>query len=127
MKKRPLSITIISVLFLLVGIVGLTYHATEFKSQPPFQHDLVWVLLVRLLAVVCAVFLFRAANWARWLLVFWLAYHVILSAFHSASETIIHSVLLAVIAWFLFRPAATAYFRGPGSGPAQMKDNSVTK
>jgi len=111
MNKRPHSVTVIAGIFLLAGVVGLAYHATEFKTPGPFQYDVLWVCLVRLLAIVGAVFIVHACNWARWLLVTWMAYHVILSAFHSASQLIAHSVLLAVIAYFLFRPPASAYFR----------------
>src|ERR1043165_7228946 len=118
--KRPLSVTLISGLFLAAGGVGLAYHATEFKAQVPFQYDLAWVCLVRLLAVIGAVFLLRAANWARWLLILWLAYHVGLGALHSASALIIHIVLLAVIAWFLFRRPASMYFRGAKPEAAQV-------
>jgi hypothetical protein len=108
-NKRPLSITVIGVLFLLAGAVGLAYHATEFRT-PPFPYELTGVLVVRLLAVAGGVFLLRGRNWARWLLLVWMAYHVALSAFHSASQTIVHGLLLAVIAFFLFSASAKMYF-----------------
>jgi hypothetical protein len=111
MNKRPLSVTVISAIFLAAGVVGLAYHAMEFKAQGPFQYDVFWVCLVRLVAVVCAVFMLRAHNWARWLLVIWIAYHVVLSALHSISELIMHTLLLMVVAYFLFRRSASAYFR----------------
>ncbi len=114
--KRPLSVTIISILFIIVGIVSVTYHATEFKARSPFQYDLIGVLLVRLIAVVCGVFMLRARNWARWLLVAWLAFHLGLSAIHSVSALIVHGLLLGIIAFFLFRPPASAYFRRLGVG-----------
>ncbi|HMJ65253.1 MAG TPA: hypothetical protein VK615_07865, partial [Candidatus Binatia bacterium] len=85
MNKRPLSVTIIGILFLVAGIVGLAYHVQEFKTHGPFQYDVLWVCLVRLLAIICAVFMLRGANWARWLLLVWIAYHLVLSAFHSLS------------------------------------------
>src|SRR5436190_5188208 len=97
MSKRPLSITIIGWLFIATGVVGIAYHATELKADRPFQYDVIWVCLVRLLAILCGVFLLRGSNWARWLLLVWIAYHVILSAFHSLSELIIHSLLFAVV------------------------------
>ena len=127
MHKRPHSVTVISGLFLATGVVGLAYHLTEFKSQGPFQYELVWVCLVRLLAIICAVFMLRAGNWARWLLVIWIAYHVILSAFHSTSELIIHSLLLAVVAYFLFRRPVSVYFRGARAESAQVNRDSVMK
>ena len=111
MKKRPLSVTIIAWIFVAVGVVGLAYHATEFKIARPFENDAVWVCFVRLLAIVGGVFMLRGQNWARWLAVSWMAWHVILSFFHPLSELIVHALLLAVIACFLFRPRASAYFR----------------
>ena len=111
MRRRPLSITIIGWLFVVAGTIGLAYHATEFRAQRPFAYDLIWVCIVRLLAILSGVFLLRGSNWARWALLVWLAYHVILSAFHSLSELVMHSLLLCVIAYFLFRPKASAYFR----------------
>ena len=113
MNKRPLSITVISWLFVAAGVIGLAYHATEFTADRPFQYDVVWVCLVRLLAILCGVFMLRGSNWARWLLLVWIGYHVILSAFHSVSELVMHSLLFVVVAYFLFRPQASAYFRGP--------------
>ena len=112
MRKRPLSVTIIGWLFVAAGAVGLVYHATEFKPAAPFEDDVLWICLVRLFAIVAGGFLLRGSNWARWLLLVWIAYHVVLSAFHSLSQVIAHSLLLAVIAYFLLRPRASAYFRG---------------
>jgi hypothetical protein len=111
MSKRPLSITIIGWLFIATGIVGIAYHATELKADRPFPYDVIWVCLVRLLAILCGAFVLRGSNWARWMLLVWIAYHVILSAFHSLSELIIHGLLFAVVIYFLFRPQASAYFR----------------
>jgi hypothetical protein len=126
-NKRPHSVTVISVIFLIGGVIGLAYHATEFKTQGPFPYDLLWVCLVRLLAIICAVFMLRAANWARWLLVIWIAYHVTLSAVHSPFELIVHSLLFAVVAYFLFRPPASVYFRGARAESAQANRDSVMR
>src|SRR5258705_13725558 len=104
MNKRPLSVMVIGWIFLAAGVVGLAYHATEFQAHGPFQYDVLWVCLVRLAAVIGGVFLVRGNNWARWLLVIWMAYHVILSAFHSLSQLIVHGLLLAGITYLLFRP-----------------------
>jgi hypothetical protein len=111
MNKRPLSVTLIGCLFLVAGTVGLVYHATDFTRRAPFQYEVLWVSLVRVIAVVGAIFLLRGHDWARWLLVAWLAFHVVLSALHSVPQAIFHAALLAVIAYFLFRRPAAAYFR----------------
>jgi hypothetical protein len=111
MNTRPLSVTLIGCLFIVAGVIGLAYHATEFNARA-IDYGLIWVLCLRLLAVVGGIFMLRRRNWARWLLLLWMSYHVILSAFHSASELITHSVLLAAIAYWLLRPRTSAYFRG---------------
>ena len=111
MNARPIAVTIISWLFIAAGAVGLAYHATEFKAQSPFENDAVLVCVIRLLAILGGVFALRGKNWARWLLLFWIAYHVILSAFHTVSELAMHGLLTAVTAYFLFRRQASAYFR----------------
>jgi hypothetical protein len=120
MTKRPLSVTVISWLFIAAGCVGLAYHATEFKSDGTFQNEVLWVLLVRLLAVVCGVFMLRGNNWARWGVMVWLAYHVVLSGFHTPTEFLLHSLLLAVVAYFLMRPREREYFGRDRGEPAQM-------
>jgi hypothetical protein len=112
MNKRPLSVTILGLLFAGAGVIGLAYHLNEFKTLSPFPYDVFWVCLVRLLAILGGVFMLRGRNWARWLTLAWIAYHVVLSYFHTVQELVAHLVLLAVFAFFLFRPAATEYFRG---------------
>jgi hypothetical protein len=109
MYKRPLSVTIIGWIFIAAGIVGFAHHVTEFKT--PFEYELVWVCLLRLLAILGGVFVLRGSNWARWLLLVWIAYHVILSAFHPLSELVVHGLLFVIIGYLMFRPQASAYFR----------------
>lgn len=94
-----------------MGAIGFAYHLTDFQPQHPFQYDVVWVELVRLTAIICGVYMLRGHNWARWLALAWIALHVVVSAFHTLSELAIHSLFCAVIAWLLFRPVATRYFR----------------
>src|SRR5579859_7227425 len=105
--KRPLSITVISWLFIAVGLVSLVYHLLpqhlgKVNWQNVLRQDVIWICLVRLLAIVCGVFMLLRLNWARWLLVAWLGYHVGLSAVHSALQTGVHGLLMAVIVYFLF-------------------------
>jgi hypothetical protein len=116
MKKRPLSVTVISWVFIAVGIVALIYHLLpdhihELKGQTAFPPELLWVCLVRMIAVVCGVFMLRGLNWARWLLVVWIAFHVLLSFFHSVFEVVVHGLLFGVVTGFLFSPRVSHYFR----------------
>jgi uncharacterized membrane protein HdeD (DUF308 family) len=117
MNKRPLSVTIIGCLFIAAGIIGFAYHATEIKH--PFAWELVLILLLRLVAVVAGVFVLQGRNWARVLLLAWIAYHVILSTFHTTAEFLTHGMLFAVVAYVLLRPRAAAYFRSAEAEPAQ--------
>src|SRR3954469_12246021 len=107
-NKRPLPVTIIGWLFIAAGTVGLVYHAREFKLGDPFDNEAVWVSVVRVLAIVGGVFVLRGRNWARWLLLLWMAVHVVLSVYHSLREVIMHALLTTVIAYFLQREKASA-------------------
>ena len=115
MNERPLSVTIIGWLYVVTGAAGVVYHLTDFKARHPFPQDLVWAELLGLIAIACGVYMLRGSNWARWLALAWIAFHVILSAFHSRFELAVHSLLCAALAYFLLRPLATRYFRAAGT------------
>lgn len=110
--KRPLSVTVIAIVFLVTGLVGLADVANRLAKRGPLERDLLWVGIVRLLAVVGAVLILRGRNSGRWLLVCWMAFHIGVSALHSPFQLLVHSLLFAAIAYFLFRRPASAYFRG---------------
>jgi hypothetical protein len=110
MTKRPISVTIVSWVYILAGVVGIAAHISEFDLHHPFSNDAVLAVIVRLLAIVAGVFMLRGANWARWLAIVWMAYHVIFSSFQSVVAAGIHALLLAAFAYFLFRRQANAYF-----------------
>jgi hypothetical protein len=112
MNKRPVSVTIIACLYIAVGGIDFAYHFIGFKPQRPFQYDIVWASLVSLIAVVCGVYMLRSRNWARWLALTWIVFHVVLSAFHALGELALHTLFCVILAYFLFRPTATRYFRG---------------
>ena len=122
-STRPLSVTVIGYLFIIAGVVGAGYHAAELKADGPVEVGLIWVLFVRLLAILFGVFMLRGRNWARWLLLAWIAYHVVLSAFHTVSELAVHGLLLVAVAFFLLHPRASAYFRAASAEDAQMPED----
>jgi hypothetical protein len=109
--KQPLSVTILACVYLAVGAGGFVVHFRELLARHP---DAVGIELTELTAVVCGVFLLRGQNWARWLALAWIAFHVILSAFHAIPELAIHALFFAAFAWVLLRPEATRYFRARG-------------
>ncbi|HUK18311.1 MAG TPA: hypothetical protein VLW65_17925 [Bryobacteraceae bacterium] len=111
-NKRPLSVTILAGLYVVVGAAGFVSGLGGFRARGAFPVDDVWVELVRLLAVVAGAFLLRGYNWARWLALAWMVFHVVLSAFHEWREFAVHCLICGAIAWVLLRPAAARYFRG---------------
>ena len=117
MKQRPLSITIISWLFIVFGAIALVaglwpiVHMNGAQLLTEFEKH--WMVhLSRSAQIVAGVFMLYGQNWARWLLVVWLAFHVIVGALHSPVHLITHALFLLAGLFFLFRPAAAAYFRG---------------
>jgi tryptophan-rich sensory protein len=118
MNKRPVSVTVIGCIFIAAGVIGFVYHLPEFKTRS-FDYGIVGISVARLVAVVGGAFVLRGHNWARWLLLVWIAFHVVLSAFHSMSQLVTHALLFAVVAYVLFRPQASAYFRSAGAESAQ--------
>ena len=108
--RRPFAVTILSWLFIAAGAVGLVYHAVGFRAGDPLA-DVILVLVVRALAVLGGVFALRGANWARWLLVAWMAYHLALGFGHSTSEIASHAILLLVTAIVYFRAPGSTWFR----------------
>ncbi|MGH9734455.1 MAG: hypothetical protein ACRD8A_07690 [Candidatus Acidiferrales bacterium] len=110
MTKRPWRITFIAWLFVVAGLADIGFNLRGLTQQP-FRYDSLWPIGLGIVAVFCGLLLFLGINWARWLAVAWLAFHVIVGSFGSAQKLVVHGLLLAVIAYFLFRREATAYFR----------------
>ena len=104
--KRPLSVTVIGGLFIMAGMVGFVYHL----SDRPVRPELVLISVIRIAAVVGGIFLTKGHNWARWLLLGWMGFHVVVSAFHSLPEFMAHVALIAVIGYVLLRPPVSKFF-----------------
>ena len=111
MKNRPVPVIIVSILFILTGCIGFIYHFNDLFEPNDKLHEPIWVLVIRIPAVVCGLFLLRGINWARWLAIAWLLYHVVLSTFHSTSEMITHIVVLIIVSLLLYLPASAGYFK----------------
>jgi len=110
-NPRPLPVILLALLLILAGAIGVVYHANELDIRHPFQNDAVGVELVRVLAIVAGIFMLSAHNWARWLAMVWIGFHVAVSFFHSWQQVVMHAIVFLVFAFFLFRPAADRYFR----------------
>jgi hypothetical protein len=111
--KLPRSTVLIGWLFILVGAAGLlkdwwplvtdtTQQIARLKAEGFWDYGPAWTS--RALAIVGGVALMRGHNWARWLLVVWMVFHIGLSAMHSVTMVLVHLAIFAPITYFLFRP-----------------------
>jgi hypothetical protein len=115
-NPRPLSVTIIGCLYIAVGVFGFIFHLRETLASHDYRNGAL-IELTELAALVSGLFLLRGHNWARWLALAWIAFHVIFSAFNSLHEFAIHALICALIAWALFHREAGRYFRGNQAPP----------
>lgn len=125
--RRPTTITIIAWLFILVGAAGLlndlwplvadtTRQLAKLKADGLADLGPAWTS--RLLAIVGGAGLLRGRNWARWLLVAWMVFHIGLSVLHSWPELLTHAVIFTPILYFLFLRSAEPFFRSKNAGIA---------
>jgi len=108
MKPRPLSITIISWLFIIFGSIALLSGVLPLADLKSHWY----VHLSRLLQIVAGVFMLYGRNWARWLLVAWIVFHIVVGALHGILTLAMHVVIFSVILFFVFRRDANVYFAG---------------
>lgn len=106
MKRRPIAVTALACLYIVVGTVGFVRHFPERH-----EHDWTWIAVTEIAAVIFGAFMLRRHNWARWLAVAWIAFHVAISVGSPIGELAVHLFFLIAITYLLFRRDATEYFR----------------
>lgn len=115
--KRPLSITLVGWLFVATGCIGIgaglvrLSRAAEGMSAHELG-DFAWVVLSGLLAIAGGAFTLRGRAWGRWCLVTWMAGHLVLGVMHSSTHLFVHLAIFTPLLFLLFRPPASAFFRG---------------
>lgn len=112
-KKRPIGVIVVAVLLVLGGAAGLGGDFMNSHSLSANHFESVWVALVNVLGIVAGVFLFRGRNWARWLAIAWMAFHVAISLLNAWQQAVMHGVILLLIVLILFRRDAREYFGAP--------------
>lgn len=110
--RRPVAIVLVSCLYMAAGAVEFVAHFPELMAR---QNNSFWIEVTELLALLAGVFLFRGHNWARWLALVWMAFHVAIS-FPVVRQVVTHSIIFALIAWVLFLPDVRRYFKPPKTG-----------
>lgn len=118
-KYRDLPLTLIAWLFILMGMGVLLFAlfvallADSSHIGDPlgrFQPDDLWAIGSALIAFVGGILLLKRKAGGRWLILAWLIFHVLIGIHHPLPKLITHAVLLLIIGYFLFQPAAAVYF-----------------
>lgn len=117
MTQRPFAVTVLSWLFIAIGVVTLGID-TRFVVQHGGGLDEALIFPVHGLALVAGIFMLRGADWARWLAVLWVAFHVAITALNAWHGVAFHAILFAGITYLLFRADARVWFR-PGPAPSR--------
>ena len=110
--RRPLPVWILSGLYIAVGTIAFAYYFPDLMAH---RKDSLWIELTELLAIVSGTFMWRGYNWARWLAIVWMAFHVAIS-FPMYRQMAIHLAIFAGITWALFHSDARRYFAIRKSG-----------
>jgi len=111
--KRPIVVILVSVLFIAIGIANLFKSVWPLVGGNITSHELMdsaLVLLSALLALLGGIYMLRAVSWARWLVLIWMALHVVLSIFHKPLELAIHSLILVLLIGLLLCGSGGRYF-----------------
>ncbi len=126
MQKRPLSLTIIGWFLILGGLFAaysaLTLGSNEVAMQMVadsgmsmrFQQAL--AVIGAVVGLVSAYGIFKGLPWSRVLYVGWSIVGLVIGLATSPFKgmMLLSVLILAVIAYFLFRPAADAWFAAKG-------------
>ena len=115
---RPKSVTVISWLAIVsaAGSAWFLWVAREVMARPmaqrPISANLIYVNVP--LIFICGIAMLRGMNWARWTLVVVLGFaqvsKLISGSGHLTPATLGGLVWFGVVAYYLFRPAAKAFF-----------------
>ena len=115
-NKRPLSVTILGCVYILVGSVGFVRHFSDPYSWDPTRFDGLWIELFEVVAALSGVFMLPGRNWSA---MAWIGFQVVVGSLHSLERFVIHSLFLVLIAWGLFGRPASQYFRANPIEPAR--------
>ena len=111
MPKRPLSVTVLSWIYIVMGTVGFMYHLKDLRAPGSSHAEALMVEVLRITAIAAGYYMLKAKDWARWAALAWIAAHVVISFFHSWQQALMHAVFWAIFTAILTRPAANVFFR----------------
>lgn len=111
MNKPPLMIILLSGLFIAAGLISSIIHFVSFRSHSLSGQELLWIVLLNVMAIIAGIFMLRRHHWAAWPALVWMAVHIGISLLDSRQKLMVHSLIFVLIAWLLFRPASRAFFQ----------------
>lgn len=126
MEKRPLSLTIIAWLLIVLSLFGL-YGVLTMGSNPvatkmlaqmhvSLMFEQVWGVIGTIVTLVCAYGILKGLPWSRVLYVVWGVIGLVVGFFISPVKAalVISLVVLVVISAFLYSNAANDWFGARG-------------
>ncbi len=111
-NNRPISVTVVAWIFIAVGVIAFVWN---FPALMQLRKDAFAVELVELVGLTAGIFMLRRQNWARWLALGWMAFHLIITLVPPFHGLAVHLIIFLGIAILLLRADASRYFRGPGT------------
>jgi hypothetical protein len=109
--KPPFPVIVIGCLIIAAGMATLFIHLLHNPIGPTTFP----ILILGLSGIASGIFLFKGHNWARWFVLAWLAFHVVVAALNSLSTSLAHLVLLIAVAYSLFSQPSSNYFKRASS------------
>ena len=128
--QRPTSLTVIGwllIVFALFGLVGQMMVGSNTAAQQilaesplPASVHMAMGFVGALIGLACGYGVLKGLNWSRYLYVGWSIVALIfgLLTMPFTSMLLLSVLILAVFIYFLFRPAANAWFTGGSAAQA---------
>jgi hypothetical protein len=107
-EARPISVTVLAWLFIAVGVIAFVRNSPGILH---LQKDSFLIEFVELAGLTAGIFMLRRQNWARWLAIVWMAFHVAVAAFFHFQGLLLHILIFAGITLLLLRADSAGYFR----------------
>lgn len=105
--KRPFEVSFLGWLMIAVGVFATTYHLWTGTMDRWMSV----IVLFEFVGIASGVFLLKGARWARWLMLAWVAAHVVAGALNSWKDGLPHLLLLVAIAYALLGPPTAKYYQ----------------
>ena len=123
--ERPKSVTVVSWIFIGMGLIELNRvivgpllfaqfgeYYSRLRSERPIEYALLYI--GPLIEIMSGAFVLFGHNWARWLLGMLIGFVAVANAWNANfKRAVVDLVWLVIAGYYLFRPGANAFFKGP--------------